>query len=67
MRTDEAVKIFGTRKALAEAVGVCNSAVYKWGDQIPVSREKSVRLAMREKADQLEADAVRLRKASIEA
>lgn len=67
MRTDEVVKVFGTQKALADAIGVSHSAVYKWGELVPASRVQSVRMAMRERAEQLEADAERLRTASKEA
>ena len=66
MRTEEAVKIFGTQKALAEAIGVSHSAVYKWGELVPASRLQSVRMAMRERAEQMEAEAVKLRAASKE-
>lgn len=66
MRTDEAVKMFGTQKALADAIGVSHSAVYKWGELVPASRVQSVRMAMRERAEQMEAEAVLLRAASKE-
>lgn len=61
MRVDEAVEFFGSQKALAEAIGISPSAVYQWGEQIPMSRRKSVRLAMQGRARDLEAEAIRLR------
>lgn len=66
MRTDEAVEVFGSQKALAAAIGISPSAVYQWGDMVPMSRRQSVRLAMRAKAEQMEAEAVRLRAAALE-
>lgn len=66
MRTEEAVKIFGNKKALGEAIGISQSAVQKWGELVPASRVQSVRMAMRERAEQLEAEAERLRAASKE-
>lgn len=61
MRTDDAVDIFGTKDALAKAIGISASAVYQWGDQIPASRRQSVRLAMRAKAEEMERGAKELR------
>lgn len=61
MRTEDAIEVFGTQKALAEAIGISPSAVYQWGDTIPPSRRQSVRLAMKEKAEQLEQEARMLR------
>lgn len=62
MRTDDAVDIFGTKNALAEAIGISPSAVYQWGDDVPSSRIKSVQLAIQAKADGLEREAKNLRK-----
>lgn len=61
MRTDEAVEVFGSKNALAEAIGISPSAVYQWGKDVPVSRRQSVRLAMRAKAEEMERDAKSLR------
>ena len=61
MRTEDAVEIFGTQKALAAAIGISPSAVYQWGDVIPMSRRKSVRLAMQARAQRLEEEAAALR------
>jgi DNA-binding transcriptional regulator YdaS (Cro superfamily) len=61
MRVDEAVEFFGSQKALAEAIGISPSAVYQWGETIPPSRRQSVRMAMKERAEQLEQEAIILR------
>lgn len=66
MRTEDAVEIFGTQKALAAAIGISPSAVYQWGDIIPISRRKSVRLAMQARATQLEKEAASLRVSAME-
>lgn len=67
MRTQEAVQAFGNKNALAEAIGISPSAVYQWGDEVPASRIKSVRLALEARAHQLEAEAVKLRDQAKEA
>ena len=61
MRTDDAVDIFGTKDALAKAIGISPSAVYQWGDEVPMSRRQSVRLAMRARAEEMEREAKELR------
>ena len=61
MKLDDAVEIFGSKDAVAKAIGISPSAVYQWGSDIPKSRRQSVRLAMREKANELEKQAARLR------
>lgn len=66
MRKDEAVEFFGGPKALALAIGVTPAAVTNWGDMVPTGRRKSVRMAMKERAEQLEAEAKALRKAAQE-
>lgn len=62
MRTDEAVEFFGDKITLAKAIGITPQSVSGWGDLVPTSRVKSVRLAMKERAEQLEAEAKRLRR-----
>lgn len=66
MRTEEAVEVFGTKDALAKAIGISPSAVYQWGDVVPASRRGSVRLAMRARAEDMEREAKRLRQAAME-
>lgn len=62
MRTQEAVDFFGSKTILARAIGVTPAAVGNWGDEVPTSREKSIRMAMKERAEQLELEAKNLRK-----
>ena len=66
MRTQDAVDIFRTKEALAKAIGISPSAVYQWGDTVPPSRRESIRLAMRAKAEDMEREAMELRKAAKE-
>ncbi len=66
MRLDEAVEFFGGKSALARAIGISETALYRWGSEIPKSRRQSVRLAMRARADDLEREAVLLRKAAMD-
>ena len=61
MKLDDAVEIFGSKDAVAKAIGISPGAVYQWGSDIPKSRRQSVRLAMRERANELEKQAARLR------
>lgn len=65
MRTEEAVEIFRTKEALAKAIGISPSAVYQWGETVPMSRRESIRLAMRAKADDMEREARELREAAM--
>ncbi|MCY1497126.1 DNA-binding transcriptional regulator Cro [compost metagenome] len=62
MRTEEAVNFFGDKITLARAIGITPQSVSGWGDDVPSSRVKSVRMAMKERAEQLEAEAKLLRK-----
>jgi hypothetical protein len=50
MTTDEAIKAFGSRKALADALGIWPQAVYGWGDKVPELRVYQIKdiLAQRE-------------------
>lgn len=66
MRLDDIVEFFGSKTALAKAIGVSESAIYRWGSEVPRGRRTSVRLAMRGRAEDLEAEAVRLRLAARE-
>lgn len=66
MNTKEIIEYFGTVKNLANAIGVTQSAVNQWSLTVPMSRRTSVRLAMKERAEQLEAEAKRLRRAAKE-
>lgn len=62
MRTSEAIEFFGDSSSLAKAIGITPSAVSQWGELVPMSRIKSVKLAMKERADDLEKEVKRLRR-----
>ena len=38
MKTEDAVKFFGTRKKIAELLGITPGAVSLWGDVVPLDR-----------------------------
>lgn len=66
MNTKEIIEYFGTVKNLANAIGVTQSAINQWSLTVPMSRRQSVRMALKERAEQLEADAKALRRAAKE-
>lgn len=66
MRTKDAIDFFGDSSSLAKAIGITPSAISQWGDAVPMSRRKSIRMAMKERADELEQEAKRLRKSAKE-
>lgn len=67
MRTDQTLEFFGgSARELALAIGITPSAVAQWGRDVPKSRRTSVRLAMKERAEQLENESKRLRRAAKE-
>jgi hypothetical protein len=39
MKTDEAVKFFGGKKQLADALGVWPQVIYQWGEYPPLARQ----------------------------
>jgi transcriptional repressor of cell division inhibition gene dicB len=45
MKTQDAIEYFGTRKALAEAIGVDLSATHHWGEYVPELRQYQIELA----------------------
>jgi len=61
MRVEEVLEYFDTKQHIARAIGISESAVYQWGELVPMSRRQSVRMAMKERADELELEAKRLR------
>ena len=61
MRVEEVLEYFDTKQHIARAIGISESAVYQWGELVPMSRRQSVRMAMNERADELELEAKRLR------
>ena len=40
----DALSIFGTQQALADALGITRSAVAMWGDEKPIPAEHALRL-----------------------
>lgn len=57
----DVLDFFDTKQQIAKAIGISESAVYQWGSEVPKSRRQSVRMAMKVRAEQLEAEARRLR------
>jgi len=45
MKTEDAVKIFGTKTAIAEALGITPNAVSQWGHKVPRRREYQIEKA----------------------
>lgn len=64
MNTKETIDYFEDRATLAKAIGISVQAIAQWGDAVPRSRREAVRQAMKERANQLEQDAKKLRKAA---
>ena len=65
MRKDEVIEFFGGSPAkLSKAIGLTVSAINQWGPYVPASRRSHVRMAMRERANELEREAKRIRKAA---
>lgn len=62
MKKADAVKPFGTQEALAQALGMSSSSVYKWGENVPPSRIKSIEMAISQRARELEQQAADLRR-----
>jgi len=44
MRTSEAIEYFGTRRKLAELLGISTQATYDWGDEIPELRAYQIQV-----------------------
>lgn len=44
MKTRDAADYFGSKKKLADALGIQPSAVTMWGDSIPVSRQYQIQV-----------------------
>lgn len=43
MTLDDAIAHFGSRRALAEALGISQPAIAQWGDEIPELRQYQIR------------------------
>jgi hypothetical protein len=44
MKTRDAANYFGSKKKLAEALGIQPSAVTMWGEVIPISRQYQIQI-----------------------
>ena len=49
MKTEDAVKQFGSVRQLANAIGVTEQAVYKWGENVPELRRYQIEALAKEK------------------
>ena len=50
MTVDKAVEIFGSRKAIADALGIKVQAVYQWNDVVPTLRVYQIKEILRKRA-----------------
>jgi len=50
MTTQEAIDAFGSRRKLAEALGISPQAVWKWGDTVPELRMYQIKAKLAERA-----------------
>lgn len=65
MRKDEVLEFFGgSVKQLADALEMTQSAINQWKAIIPKGRRPAVREAMQKRAEDLEKEAKKLRKAA---
>jgi hypothetical protein len=39
MKTQEAIEFFGSKKKLADAVGIWPQVIYTWGEYPPIARQ----------------------------
>jgi DNA-binding transcriptional regulator YdaS (Cro superfamily) len=39
MKTQDAIDLFGSGRAVAHALGITPAAVYQWGDYVPLARQ----------------------------
>jgi hypothetical protein len=39
MKTQDAIDLFGSKVAIAEALGISKQAVTEWGDDVPLGRQ----------------------------
>lgn len=43
MKTQDAISLFGSIKALAKALGITQPAIYQWGENVPELRAFQIR------------------------
>lgn len=56
MKKQEVVEFFGSARAASKALGLSKSAVQEWGEDVPVSRQAHVRMAMQEEKRRRDAE-----------
>ena len=56
MKTQDAIEFFGSRKAIADALGIWPQSVYNRGDEVPPLRAYQLRERMEEKQIENELD-----------
>lgn len=56
MKVDDAIKFFGTKTAIATAIGVSKSYITHWGDDIPPLRACQIHLLTKGKVKATETD-----------
>jgi hypothetical protein len=44
MKTSDAIAHFGSKSALAAALGIKPPSVYDWGDEVPIGRQFQIEL-----------------------
>lgn len=49
MKTADVIEFFGGKRETAEALGVSSQAIYKWGEEVPKTRQTHVELATKGK------------------
>jgi hypothetical protein len=64
MNTNETINYFGDRATLSKMIGISVQAIAQWPETVPLGRREAVRKAMKEHANQLEAQAKKLRRAA---
>ncbi len=50
MTKQEAIELFGSASALADALGITDQAVSKWGDEVPELRVFQIRCVLKDRA-----------------
>jgi transcriptional repressor of cell division inhibition gene dicB len=44
MKTQDAIDFFGSRNAIADALGIDRTATYHWGDTVPELRQYQIQV-----------------------
>ena len=60
MKTQDVITFFGSRKAVAEKLGICRSAVSHWGEVVPHQRQFEIQLISRGKLKAIKKAALRI-------